>query len=117
VSPPPWYRDIAGGVLTAAGGIGLGAGGVLMWQATSQRDELARAESYQEYLGKLEQARHRQRLGIAIAGAGAGFLVAGAARYVLVARRRLHPADRMAGVQPHVVIGPEAILLALSWPL
>jgi len=88
-TPPPtrtsWRQDRLGIGLTAAGGLTLAVGAVLAGVSATNAPQ--GALTYQAYTDRLGSAEGLRAGGLVLVGVGAGILVTGIVRLILVARR------------------------------
>ena len=86
--PPPWYQDVAGGVLLGGGVAALAIGTAFSFAARSARDDANQSSStYAEYAQHWAAARERTHVAIGAFSVGAAFTGAAIYRYLRVRQR------------------------------
>lgn len=83
----PWYRDPAGGVLVATGGVSTVIGASVLGLALSRDRKASSADTEGGYVGEKDAARTPHRAGIVVLSVGGALLVAGIVRWAIVASR------------------------------
>lgn len=89
--PRPWYRDPAGGVLVATGGVSAVIGGSILGLALSRDRDARNAETEGSYVDEKDAVRRPHGAGIAVLSVGGALLVAGVVRWAVVAGRASKP--------------------------
>jgi hypothetical protein len=75
----PWWKDPIGDALVIGGVVGLGVGGVLLYQAKSAEDRSF--ESHESFQSEQDTAESRGRIGLIVTIAGAALVTGGIVRY------------------------------------
>ncbi len=102
--PPPWYQDVAGGVLLGGGVAALAIGTAFSFAALSARDDANQSSStYPEYAQHWATARERSHVAIGAFSVGAAFTGAAIYRYLRVRHR---PPAAATGINVGVGAGP-----------
>lgn len=96
-SPRAWYRDPAGGVLVATGGVSTIIGASVLGLALSRDRKAAGADTEGSYVAEKDAVRTPHRAGIAVLSVGGALLVAGIVRWAVVASRAKQGARAHAG--------------------
>ncbi|HWB80978.1 MAG TPA: hypothetical protein VG755_38710 [Nannocystaceae bacterium] len=94
-----WYRDPAGGVLVALGGVSVVIGGSVLGIALSRDKKAADAANEGGFVDRKDSARTQHRVGIAVLSIGGALLVAGIVRWAVVASKgqRTPPSNARVG--------------------
>lgn len=94
-----WYRDPAGGVLVALGGVSVVIGGSVLGIALSRDKKAADAANEGGFVDRKDSARTQHRVGIAVLSIGGALLVAGIVRWAVVASKgqRSPPSNARVG--------------------
>lgn len=87
----PWYRDPAGGALVGVGAVTTAIGGGLLGIALANDGEATAAETEDGFIAAKDDAKARYSAGVALTSIGAALLVAGAIRWIVVAKRGTRP--------------------------
>lgn len=87
VPPPPWYRDVPGGVLLGVGATSLVTGSVLWAVAGQQQRQGPRGSSLMIHDTRIRRARGLSYGAIAAGSIGVALVVGAIVRYVQVRRR------------------------------
>jgi hypothetical protein len=87
-SSRPWHRDVAGGVLVGTGALTLAVGGGLLGGAHALRERADGANRHSAYDDRITRAIALERAGIALAATGGALTLAGAIRWIVLARRQ-----------------------------
>lgn len=82
-----WYRDPAGGVLVATGGVSTVIGASVLGLALSRDRKAAGSDTEGSYVAEKDAVRAPHRAGIAVLSVGGALLVAGVVRWAVVASR------------------------------
>lgn len=82
-----WYRDPAGGVLVATGGVSTIIGASVLGLALSRDRKAAGADTEGSYVAEKDAVKAPHRAGIAVLSVGGALLVAGVVRWAVVATR------------------------------
>jgi hypothetical protein len=93
-----WYRDPAGGVLVATGGVSMVIGASVLGLALSRDRKASGADTEGSYVAEKDAVRAPHRAGIAVLSVGGALLVAGVVRWAVIASRSRQTAR--ASVQP-----------------
>jgi hypothetical protein len=83
----PWYRDPAGGVLVATGGVSTVIGASVLGLAVSRDRKATSADTEGGYVDEKDAARKPHTAGIVVLSVGGALLVAGVVRWAIVASR------------------------------
>lgn len=101
----PWYRDPAGGVLVAIGGVSTVIGASLLGLALSRDRKASSADTEGGYVGEKDSARTPHRAGIVVLSVGGALLVAGVVRWAIVASRARKGSPRRSATAQRVTFG------------
>lgn len=82
-----WYRDPAGGVLVATGGVSMVIGASVLGLALSRDRKAAGSDTEGSYVAEKDAVKAPHRAGIAVLSVGGALLVAGVVRWAVVATR------------------------------
>lgn len=83
----PWYRDPAGGVLVATGGVSTVIGASVLGLALSRDRKASSADTEGGYVDEKDSARTPHRAGIVVLSVGGALLIAGVVRWAIIASR------------------------------
>lgn len=94
-----WYRDPAGGVLVAVGGVSTVIGASVLGLALSRDRKASSADTEGSYVAEKDAVKGPHRAGIAVLSVGGALLVAGVVRWAVVASRSRGTAARAQASQ------------------
>ncbi|MBC8074097.1 MAG: hypothetical protein IAG13_37605 [Deltaproteobacteria bacterium] len=95
---PPWYRDPAGGVLVALGGVSTVIGGSVLGIALSRDKQADRAANEGSFVDRKQGARTQYQVGIAVLSIGGAMLIAGVVRWAVLGSKGARASGRTARV-------------------
>ncbi len=96
-----WYRDPAGGVLVAIGGVSTIIGGSVLGISISRDKQASDAANEGGFVDRKDAARTQHSVGIAVLSIGGALLVAGVVRWAVVANK----GERSTGNSARVRMG------------
>jgi len=100
-TPGAWYRDPAGGVLVAIGGVSTIIGGSVLGISISRDKKASDAANEGGFVDRKEVARTQHTVGIVVLSIGGAMLVAGVVRWAVVASK----GERSSGSSARVRMG------------
>jgi hypothetical protein len=95
---PRWYRDPAGGVLVALGGVSTVIGGSLLGIALSRDKQADTAANEGSFVDRKRGAHTQHQVGIAVLSIGGAMLIAGVVRWAVLASKDGRAPSRTARV-------------------
>jgi hypothetical protein len=110
----PWYRDPAGGVLVALGGVSTVIGGSVLGIALSRDKQASNAANEGGFVDRKQDARTQHHVGIAVLSVGGAMLIAGVVRWAVVASKAERGSGRTARVRVGLAPAPRGAAVSLG---